>query len=109
MNDKTVMLTINQLKQIMSLSRNRSLEYNQIIEIENGGERVEFYLNEQAADAGDDPKEIFKLETAEPYAKFTRARENVRYLLENPAASVDFKGIAYWAQQLEKSQKELLY
>lgn len=108
MNNKTIMLSINQLKQIMALSRNRSLEYNQIVETENGA-RVEFYLNEQAADAGDDPKEIFKLETAEPYAKITRARENVRYLLENPAASVDFKGIAYWAQQLEKAQKELMY
>ena len=109
MNDKTVMLTINQLKQIMLLSRNRTLEYNQIIETENGGARVEFYLNEQAANAGDDPKEIFKLENAEPYAKIIRARENVRYLLENPTASVDFKGIAYWAQQLEKAQKELMY
>lgn len=106
MQSNYVMLSINQLKQIMALSRNRSLEYNQIVETENGA-RVEFYLNEQAADAGDDPKEIFKLETAEPYAKITRARENVRYLLENPASSVDFQGIAYWAQELEKAQKEL--
>lgn len=109
MQSNYIMLSINQLKQIMALSRNRSLEYNQIVETENGAARVEFYLNEQAADAGDDPKEIFKLETAEPYAKITRARENVRYLLENPAASVDFKGISYWAQQLEKAQKELMY
>lgn len=107
MQSNYVMLSINQLKQIMALSRNRSLEYNQIVETENGGARVEFYLNEQAADAGDDPKEMFKLENAEPYAKITRARENVRYLLENPASSVDFHGIAYWAQELEKAQKEL--
>ena len=109
MNNTTIMLTINQLQQIMALSRNRSLEYSQIIESENGGARVEFYLNEQAADAGDDPKEIFKLENAEPYAKITRARENVRYLLDNPAARVDFHSIGYWAQELEKAQKELLY
>lgn len=109
MQNNYIMLSINQLRQIMALSANRSLQYNQIVESENGGARVEFYLNEQAAEAGDDPKEIFKLETAEPYAKITRARENVRYLLENPAESVDFKGIAYWAQQLEKAQKELVY
>lgn len=109
MNNKTIMLTINQLQQIMALSANRSLQYNQIVETENGGACVEFYLNEQAAENGDDPKEIYKLENAEPYAKITRARENVRYLLENPAASIDFKGIGYWAQQLEKAQKELLY
>lgn len=109
MNNQTIMLTINQLQQIMALSANRSLQYNQIIETENGGARVEFYLNEQAADAGDDPKELFTLENAEPYAKIIRARANVRYLLDNPAASVDFHSIGYWAQQLEKAQKELLY
>ena len=103
MNNKTIMLTINQLQQIMALSANRTLQYNQIIETENGGARVEFYLNEQAADAGDDPKEMFTLENAEPYAKITRARANVRYLLDNPAAS-----IGYWAQQLEKAQKRII-
>ena len=109
MKNNYIMLSINQLRQIMALSANRSLNYNQVNETDDGGVRVEFYLNEQAAENGEDPKETFKLESAEPYAKITRARANVRYLLDNPAASVDFHGVAYWAQQLEKAQKELLY
>lgn len=109
MQNNYIMLSINQLRQIMALSANLTLNYNQIVEDEDGGARVEFYTSKQAADDGEDPKEIYKLENAEPYAKITRARANVRYLLDNSAASIDFHGIGYWAQQLEKAQKDLMY
>lgn len=40
-------------------------------------------------------------------AELLKAKENVRYLLDNAMASVDMKGIAYWAAQVEKLREEL--
>lgn len=109
MNKNYVMLTTTQLRQIIALSGNRTLTYNEVIENEDGSATVAFWLNEEDEEAGNNPKEHFELKSAQPYAKMQEAAENVAYLLEHPAASVDFKGLAYWARECEEARKNLLY
>lgn len=104
MKKEYVILTTTQLRQIIALAQNPTLNYIATYETETGA-NVEYYLNE----GDDEPKEKFELKSAQDYGEMLEARENVSYLLENPAASVDFHGVAYWAQQLEKAQKALLY
>lgn len=99
-----IILTTTQLRQIIALAQNPTLNFITTHETETGA-NVEFYLNED----DDEAKEKFELKSAQDYGEMLEARENVCYLLDNPAASVDFKGIAYWAQQLEKAQKALMY
>lgn len=36
------------------------------------------------------------------------AKENVRYLLENANALVDFHGIVYWASEVERLRKIII-
>ena len=108
MNNQYIMLTLNDLRKIIALSGNRSLNYNEILENDNGAS-VAFYLNQDAAEDGEEPKETITLASAQPYARMINAAKNVRYILDNPAASVDFKGVAYWAQEYEKATKDLLY
>lgn len=108
MKKEYVILTTTQLRQIIALAQNPTLNFIATYETETGA-NVEFYLKEEDEERGEEPKEKFVLKSAQDYGEMLEARENVRYLLENPAASVDFHGVAYWAEQLENAQKELLY
>ena len=101
------MLTTTQLRQIMDLAQNRTLNYKEVIDNEDGTATVAFWLNEE--EAGNEPREHIELKSAQPYADMQEAAANVAYLLEHPAASVDFKGLAYWAKQCEDARKNLLY
>lgn len=104
-----VMLTTTQLRQIIALAQNPTLNYIATDENEDGSATVAFWLNEEDEEAGNEPKERYELKSAQPYAKMQEAAENVAYLLEHPAASVDFKGLAYWAKECEETRKNLLY
>ena len=104
-----VMLTTTQLRQIIALSQNSTLDYRAVIDNEDGSATVAFWLDKDDEEAGNDPKECYELKSAQPYAKMQEAAANVAYLLEHPAASVDFKGLAYWAKECEEERKKLLY
>ena len=103
-----VMLTTTQLRQIIALSQNRTLDYRAVIDHEDGSATVAFCLDEEDEEAGNEPEERYELKSAQPYAKMQEAAENVAYLLEHPAASVDFKGLAYWAKECEEARNNLL-
>ena len=109
MQKNYIMLTTTQLRQIIALAQNCTLNYQEVIENEDGSATVAFWLNEEDEEAGNDPKEHYELKSAQPYADMQEAAANVVYLLEHPAASVDFKGLAYWAKQCEDARKNLLY
>lgn len=109
MQKNYIMLTTTQLRQIIALAQNRTLNYKEVIDNEDGSATVAFWLDKEDEEAGNDPKERYELKSAQPYAKMQEAAENVVYLLEHPAASVDFKGLAYWAKQCEDARKNLLY
>ena len=104
MKKEYIILTTTQLCQIIALAQNPTLNYIATYETETGA-NVEYYLNEE----DEEPKEKFELKSAQDYGEMLEARENVKYLIDHPAASVDFHNIGYWAQQLEKAQKQLLY
>jgi len=41
------------------------------------------------------------------YTELLRARENVRWLLDNPRGLIGFKGLVYWAEVVERLRKEI--
>lgn len=104
-----IMLTTAQLRAIIALAQNPTLNYIATDENEDGGATISYWLNEDDEEAGLEPKESYTLKSAQPYAEMQEAAENVAYLLEHPAASVDFKGLTYWAKECEEARKKLLY
>ena len=96
-----VILTVTQLRQIIALAQNPTLNFIATYETETGA-NVEFYLNEEDEERGEEPKEKFELKSAQDYGEMLEARENVKYLIEHPQSSVDFHGLAYWAKIYEE-------
>ena len=92
-----IILTTTQLRQIIALSQNPTLNYIATYETETGA-NVEYYLNEE----DEEPKEKFELKSAQDYGEMLEARENIKYLIDHPAASIDFHGLAYWAKIYEE-------
>lgn len=43
----------------------------------------------------------------EKLKQLQEAKDNVRWLLDNSEGSVDFKGIGYWASEVERLRKEI--
>lgn len=43
----------------------------------------------------------------EKFEQLQKAKDNVRWLLDNPDGSVDFKGIEYWASEIERLRKDI--
>ncbi len=44
---------------------------------------------------------------AEKIEKLETAKKNVRWLLDNPDGNVDFHGLSYWAQVVERLRIEI--
>ena len=47
------------------------------------------------------------MKTQELFTKLQKAKENVRWLLDNEAGIVDFHDLAYWAQVVVNLRKEI--
>lgn len=97
MKKEYVILTITQLRQIIALAQNPTLNFIATYETETGA-NVEYYLNE----GDEEPKEKFELKSAQDYGEMLEARENVKYLIDHPNSSIDFHGLAYWAKIYEE-------
>jgi hypothetical protein len=41
------------------------------------------------------------------YKELLNARENVRWLLDNPQGLIDMKGLVYWAGVVEKLREDI--
>ena len=41
------------------------------------------------------------------YEELLKAKENVKYLLDNPDSLVDMHGLVYWAGVVERLRKEV--
>ena len=92
-----IILTTTQLRQIIALAQNPTLNFIATYETETGA-NVEYYLNE----GDEEPKEKFELKSAQDYGEMLEARENVKYLIDHPNSSIDFHGLAYWAKIYEE-------
>jgi Fe-S cluster assembly ATPase SufC len=43
----------------------------------------------------------------EKYKQLLEAKENVKYLLDNPDSLIDMHGLAYWAKVVETLRQEV--
>ena len=106
-------MTTNDLKKLIALAGNPTLKVNEVIdgEYNTDGEvkwhcDVKFYVNEDDAEA-DNPAEAFSFDSAQTLGELIEARVNVQYLLDNPASSVDFHNLPYWATRLNELRGRL--
>lgn len=98
MNKQYIIITTNDLKKLLSLAANPTLRAHEVIDGEDNtdGEDkwhcdVNFYVHDEDVET-DNPAE---------------ARNNTQYLLDNPASSVDFHNIQYWATRLNELRGRL--
>lgn len=47
------------------------------------------------------------METSEKIAQLQKAKENVKWLIDHSDGLVDFHGLVYWAEVVEKLRKEI--
>lgn len=113
MNKQYILMTTDDLKKLLSLAANPTLRAHEVIDSEDNtdGEGtwhcdVNFYVHEEDVEA-DNPAEAFSFDTAQTLGELIEARANVRYLLDNPASSVDFHNIQYWATKLNELRGKL--
>ncbi len=113
MDKHYILMTTNDLKKLLGLSRNQTLEYYSVIENEDNtdGEdkwhcNVKFYVNEEDLEA-DNPAEAFSFDSAQTLGELIEARVNTQYLLDHPASSIDFHNIQYWATRLNELRGRL--
>lgn len=66
-NQKYVLITTAQIRQLIALSQNPTLDFVQVYDKQDGGAEIAFYLNEQSCDAGQEPKESINLKSAKEY------------------------------------------
>lgn len=113
MNKQYILLTTNDVKKLLALAGNPTLRANEVIDSEDNtdGEGkwhcdVKFYVHEEDAET-DNPAEAFSFDSAQTLGELIEARTNVQYLLDNPAASIDFHDIQYWAARLNELRGRL--
>lgn len=47
------------------------------------------------------------MKTTELFEKLEKAKSNVLWLLEHDNANIDFKGLSYWASEVERLREEI--
>lgn len=104
MGHNYIMLTEQQLRTLLALSHNPTLKDYDIIQSDKNT-YIEFYVHDKDEDA--EPAETIKLDECQTLGEVREAKENVKYLLENPASSVDFHSIEYWAKHLNELRGRL--
>lgn len=104
MGHKYILITEQQLRIILALSHNPTLKDYDIRQSDLNT-YVEFYIHDKDEDA--EPAEIIKLDQAQTLGEVREAKENVNYLLNNPASSVDFHSIEYLAKKLNELRGRL--
>lgn len=113
MHKQYIIMTTNDLKKLLSLAANPTIRAHEVIDGEDNtdGENkwhcdVNFYVHDEDIEA-DNPAEVFSFDSAQTLGELIEARTNVQYLLDNPASSVDFHNIQYWATRLNELRGRL--
>ena len=104
MGHNYMLITEQQLRMLLALSHNRTLNDYDVRQSDKQT-FIEFYVDDKDEDA--EPAEIIKLDEAQTLGEIRETKENVKYLLNNPASSIDFHNIQYWATRLNELRGQL--
>ena len=104
MGHNYIMITEEQLIKILALSHNPTLKDYDVIQSDLNT-YVNFYVHDKDEDV--EPAETIKLDECQTLGELKEAKENVKYLVEHPASSIDFHNIQYWAIRLNDLRGKL--